>query len=356
PRPRLTFPHDPTNEQTSRRSLDQQLLLGPLSAAGNRRQMLSAPTYETTRGTLDEERVEQLERLGMVCSHYDVAWEEGLAAVRGWVAGHGHALAPLDATHQGYKAGTFLKNARAAARKATEIEQRRAEGLPVGSSAGALSEERREQLEEIAPSWCPAWPVEWQRCFHLTRLHLEQGGELPTKPGTVLVQSEDLGRWVRAQRLGWDKLTGVQQWMCENILGIHPATEHEKPKPRTSQADKWAANLAAARQFYQREGHLQVPRKHIETIVVRGEDGEDQEIRDLRLGHGSATSARAPRHSPPNASNNSPPSACAGPDRSVMGAFAVAGAVVQGERSRGIVVVTGAGGGELLKGRSGSLR
>ncbi|MFH8663259.1 hypothetical protein, partial [Streptomyces afghaniensis] len=31
PRPRLTFPHDPTNEQTSRRSLDQQLLLGPLN-------------------------------------------------------------------------------------------------------------------------------------------------------------------------------------------------------------------------------------------------------------------------------------------------------------------------------------
>ncbi|WP_435886597.1 hypothetical protein [Streptomyces hirsutus] len=49
---------------------------------------------------------------------------------------------------------------RAAARKAAEIEQRRAEGLPVQSAAGALSEERREQLEEIDPSWCPAWPVE----------------------------------------------------------------------------------------------------------------------------------------------------------------------------------------------------
>ncbi|MFJ7046842.1 Helicase associated domain protein [Streptomyces sp. NPDC101112] len=220
------------------------------------------------RGTLNEDRIEQLEKLGMVWSRYDVAWEEGLAAARGWAAENGHLLAPLDATYQGYRVGTFLKNARAAARKALEIEQRRAEGLPVGSSAGALSEDRREQLEDIDPSWCPTWPVEWQRAFHLTRLHLEQGGELPTEPGKVLVQSEDLGRWVRAQRLGWDKLTTVQQWMCEQVLGITPATEEEKPKPRRTQADKWAANLAAARQFYEREGHLNVPRKHVETVLA----------------------------------------------------------------------------------------
>ncbi|MER6563989.1 Helicase associated domain protein [Streptomyces sp. NPDC001027] len=220
------------------------------------------------RGTLNEDRIEQLEKLGMVWSHYDVAWEEGLAAARGWAAENGHLLAPLDATYQGYRVGTFLKNARAAARKASEIEQRRAEGLPVGSSAGALSDDRREQLEEIDPSWCPTWPVEWQRAFHLTRLHLEQGGELPTEPGQVLMQSEDLGRWVRAQRLGWDKLTTVQQWMCEHILGITPATEEEKPQPRRTQADKWAANLAAAKQFYEREGHLNVPRKHVETVLA----------------------------------------------------------------------------------------
>ncbi|WP_425274788.1 helicase associated domain-containing protein [Streptomyces viridosporus] len=78
------------------------------------------------RGGMDENRVEQLEKLGMVWSHYDVAWEEGLAAARGWAAEHGHLLAPLDATHQGYRVGIWLKNQRAAARRAAEIEQRRA--------------------------------------------------------------------------------------------------------------------------------------------------------------------------------------------------------------------------------------
>ncbi|MEI5137275.1 helicase associated domain-containing protein [Streptomyces libani] len=143
------------------------------------------------------------------------------------------------------------------------------------SSAGAMSQERREQLEDIDPSWCPAWPVEWQRAFHLTRQHLDEGGTLPTAAGDVVRQGEDLGRWVRSVRLGWDNLTTVQQWMCEQVLGIEPATEDEKPPARRTQAGKWAMNYEAARQFYEREGHLRVPRKHVETITV----GEDQEAR-----------------------------------------------------------------------------
>ncbi|MFE6741906.1 DEAD/DEAH box helicase [Streptomyces tubercidicus] len=241
------------------------------------------------RGDMDAGRVEQLEKLGMIWSQFDVAWEEGLTAARGWAADHGHLLAPLDAAHQGYKVGIWLKNARAAARRAVEFEQRRAEGVPVGSWAGALSEERREQLEEIDPSWCPVWPVEWQRAFHLARLYLEEvGGELPAEPGVVVRGGEDLGRWVRSVRFGWDKLTTVQQWMCGQVLGVEPAAEGEKPRRRTSQVEKWALYLAAARQFFEREGHLRVPRKHVERIVVDGEKDDDggggQEERELRLG------------------------------------------------------------------------
>ncbi|MFJ5646379.1 Helicase associated domain protein [Streptomyces sp. NPDC093223] len=236
------------------------------------------------RGEMDQDRAVQLEKLGMIWSHFDVAWEEGLSAARGWAAENGHLLAPLDATFQGAAVGIWLKNARAAARKAQEIERRRAEGLPVQSSAGALSTERREQLEEIDASWCPSWPVRWQRCFHLVRMHLDAGEALPTEAGEVVRQGEDLGRWVTSVRLGWDQLTGVQQWLCEQVVGITPETEDEKPPPRRTQADKWAMHYEAARQFYKREGHLRVPRKHVERIVVGDGNGEDQEERELRLG------------------------------------------------------------------------
>jgi len=247
------------------------------------------------RGAMDVDRARQLEKLGMVWSHFDVAWEEGLTAARGWAAEHGHLLAPLDATYHGAKVGIWLKNARAAARKAVENERRRAEGLPVESSAGALTGARREQLEDIDPSWCPAWPVAWQRCFHLTRAHLDAGGTLPTMGGDVVRQGEDLGRWVNSVRLGWGRLTGAQQWMCEHVLGIEPATDDEKRKPRTSQAQKWAMHFVAARQFFEREGHLRVPRKHVETIIVGAADGEGQEQQYVQLKLGAWVSNQRAR-------------------------------------------------------------
>ncbi|MFE0685790.1 hypothetical protein ACFW17_34000 [Streptomyces sp. NPDC058961] len=139
-----------------------------------------------------------------------------------------------------------------------------------------LSEERREQLEEIDASWCPSWPVTWQRAFHLVRMHLDAGEALPTEAGDVLRQGEDLGRWMQSVRYGWDELTTVQQWMCEQVLGIEPAPKDEKPQRPRTQADKWNAHLAAARQFYERESHLKVPRKHVETV---SEDGREDQYR-----------------------------------------------------------------------------
>ncbi|MFF4354959.1 helicase associated domain-containing protein [Streptomyces sp. NPDC001530] len=46
---------------------------------------------------------------------------------------------------------------------------------------------------------------------------------------------------------------------------------------RRTQDDKWALNLAAARPYHAREGHLTVPRKHVETITV-GEGDGGQEV------------------------------------------------------------------------------
>ncbi|WP_404830868.1 helicase associated domain-containing protein [Streptomyces albidocamelliae] len=57
---------------------------------------------------------------------------EGLAAARGWAAENGHLAAPTDATYQGYRVGTWLENARAAARRAAVDEQRHAQGLAGG--------------------------------------------------------------------------------------------------------------------------------------------------------------------------------------------------------------------------------
>ncbi|MGW2190109.1 Helicase associated domain protein [Streptomyces sp. NPDC001719] len=238
-------------------------------------------------GHLDRARVEELDRLGMVWSHQDVAFEEGLTAARAWATVHGHFLPPATAVWDGYPVGTWAKNLRTAARLAAGIAERREAGLPVGSTAKALTEARREALEDIDPGWCPAWDAGWQRCFRLAQAHVQDGGTVPTAAGKLVVQGEDLGRWAWACRLGWHSLMPVQQWMLENVLGLAPAEEHERPVKRT-QEDKWALNLRAARQYHAREGHLNVPRKHVEHLEpeggATGRQGEAEELTTVKLG------------------------------------------------------------------------
>uniref|UniRef100_UPI0004C0BA03 helicase associated domain-containing protein n=1 Tax=Streptomyces sp. NRRL S-813 TaxID=1463919 RepID=UPI0004C0BA03 len=219
-------------------------------------------------GTLEPERVAELEALGMVWSVQDTAWEEGLAVARSYAAAHdGMLLPPATAVWEGYPIGTWAKNLRAAARKTFQNAERRAAGETGVPSAGELPQSRLEALEAIDPGWCPfGWDITWQRTFRLAHAHVRAGGTLPVRAGEVIVQGEDLGAWVAAQRLGWDKLLPAQQWLLESALGLEPAGEDEQPPARRSQSAAWARNIAAARQFHSREGHLVVPRQHVEAV------------------------------------------------------------------------------------------
>ncbi|MFF3489401.1 Helicase associated domain protein [Streptomyces sp. NPDC002701] len=246
-----------------------------------------------TAGTLEASRVAELEKLGMVWSVHASAWDAGLDVARSYAAVHGRFLPPTGAVWGSGGAdgvgggagamaiGVWAKNQRAAARKAAENAARRAAGETGISYAGELSEARQEALAEVDPGWCPmAWEVGWQRCYRLTLAHMKAGGALPGGAGELVVQGEDLGAWITAQRVGWDKLMPAQQYLLET-LSIEAPTEGEALAPvRRSQDQRWNTNLAAARQFHAREGHLRPARKHIEVIDV--DSGSEQEA--VKLG------------------------------------------------------------------------
>lgn len=226
-----------------------------------------------TAGTLEASRVGELEKLGMVWSVHASAWDAGLEVARSYAAVHGHFLPAASVVWDAFPLGMWAKNQRAAARKAMENAERRATGDTGLSWAGELSESRMEALAEIDPGWCPAWDVGWQRSLRLALVHVRAGGALPAVSGELVVQGEDLGAWVVAQRAGWERLMPAQQFLLESI-GVQAPTDDELVRPvRRTQDDRWAANLAAARQFYAREGHLRVPRKAVEDV-----DGEPVKV------------------------------------------------------------------------------
>ncbi|MER5399817.1 Helicase associated domain protein [Streptomyces sp. NPDC002599] len=234
-------------------------------------------------GTLEAKRVVEFEALGVVWSAWDTAWADGLAVAKDYAAVHGHLVPPATTVWggDGMTLGVWLKNARGAARKTRENAERRAAGELGVPYAGELSESRMDALDALDPAWCPAWSIDWQRNFALTLAHVRADGTLPVREGEAIVQGEDLGAWNRAQRVSWEKLTPVQQWLLDSVLGLEPLTPQETAElpARRTQADRWATHLAAARQFQGREGHLRVPRKHVEEIA-----GEGGEVVGLRLG------------------------------------------------------------------------
>ncbi|MFF9128448.1 helicase associated domain-containing protein [Streptomyces sp. NPDC014889] len=96
-------------------------------------------------GTLEPERVAELEALGMVWSVRDTAWEEGLAVARAYAAAHGGMLLPpAGAVWDGYPIGTWAKNVPAAARRTLQNAERRAAGETGISTAGELPPSRLE--------------------------------------------------------------------------------------------------------------------------------------------------------------------------------------------------------------------
>lgn len=227
-----------------------------------------------TAGTLESSRVAELEALGMVWSVQASAWEAGLAVARSYAAAHGHFLPAASVVWDDFPLGVWAKNQRAAARKAAENAARRQAGETGVPYTGELSEGRLEALADVDPGWCPAWEIGWQRGYRLALAHVKAGGALTAVAGELIVQGEDLGVWVAGQRAGWERLMPAQQYLLETI-GIEPAAEGEAPTPGAlrSQDARWAANLAAARQFHKREGHLAVPRKHLEAV-----DGEQVKL------------------------------------------------------------------------------
>ncbi|MFI0901877.1 Helicase associated domain protein [Streptomyces sp. NPDC020983] len=195
-----------------------------------------------TTGALAPARTTALERLGIVWDPRRQAWDRGQAHAAAWAHIHGHLTVPIDEQHDCFPLGRWLATQR--------------------TRAAQLSTERVEALNALDPWWNPPWPQTWQRTYRTLQQHLQSGTELEQAPDGIR-----LGKWLHAQRAHPQRLHAAQQRLLDGLepsAAPNPETISQTRRRRTFQE-----MMSAASAFHVREGHLQVPQRHIEIV-----DGE----------------------------------------------------------------------------------
>jgi superfamily II DNA or RNA helicase len=218
-----------------------------------------------TTGALDAARTQALERLDVVWDPRQHAFDRGFAHAAAYAQQHGHLAVPVDTRHDGFALGRWLATQR--------------------KRADQLTPARTQALQDLDANWNPPWPLTWQRAFHTARRHHEAGHLLAGVPRPYVTDDgHRLGEWLRTQRLHPERLHPGQQRL---LAGLGLAQAAELPAgARKPTARNWEGGLAAARAFHRREGHLNVPQRHIEVL-----DGEP-----VRLGQWISNARRRKEH------------------------------------------------------------
>ncbi|MFJ3214256.1 DEAD/DEAH box helicase [Streptomyces flaveolus] len=225
-------------------------------------------------GELEPRRKKLLDapEAGMVWEPGEEAWETKLAVFRSYRRATGHLAPRQDAVWGESEPGGLVPVGQHMA------NLRRKGGLGKDSERAA---ERAKQLTAIDPDWNCPWPLDWQRHYrHLAHLaEDEPGGVLPDIAPGVLMDGDDIGRWLKRQTqpATWTRLSAEQQDRLTRI-GVQPV-QAPPPAPTAKGAAKgskaqqaFQRGLAALTQWMEREGaHRPVPRGHSEEIAVDGE-------------------------------------------------------------------------------------
>eukprot|EP00434_Breviolum_minutum_P036134 symbB.v1.2.032006.t1/scaffold3782.1/size50425/3 len=139
---------------------------------------------ERRRGTLSQEKIDQLDRIGFVWDVRTQLWVQGFEELREYKAKHGDVLVPYAyKTVGGYKLGIWVK------------AQRVAKGL------GKLSPVRIEQLEGLGFVWDVRNQL-WVQGFEELREYKAKHGDVLVPQRYQTVGGYKLGIWVSLQRSG----------------------------------------------------------------------------------------------------------------------------------------------------------
>jgi len=210
---------------------------------------------------LSDEEVGRLEAAGVVWGVLAEQWERNYALLRAYREREGHANVPASHVEEGERLGGWLQRQRKRhqARGLSEEERK-------AKSASALSDEEVGRLEALGVVW-DVLAEQWERNYALLRAYREREGHANV-PASHVEEGEKLGGWLSGQRKR-HQARGLSEEE-RKAKNIKPLSDEKVGRLEAAGvvwdvvAGQWERNYALLRAYREREGHANVPKRHVE--------------------------------------------------------------------------------------------
>jgi len=184
---------------------------------------------------LTPKRVAALDAIGMVWDVPDYLWEQNYNAAVRYHRAYGHLNVPIDyVDDNGIRLGAWLNSVRSS-RKG---QNRRAE----------LSNEQIARLDILGMDWVGKRSAAWDIAYEEASKYWQAHGNLDVPASYVTENGIRLGRWVRTQREAYKTTLSEARKKKLDMLGMLWQPE-----------DPWNAKFRLVRQYYEANGHTNMP-------------------------------------------------------------------------------------------------
>ena len=191
-------------------------------------------------GKLTEERIRQLDQMGMIWSVFDAKWEQGYALAMNYAAKHGDLNVPVNyTTEEGEKLGAWILNQRTAYAK--EV----------------LSQDQIGRLEKIGIYWGNRNDRQWNEVYGAAKRYFEANGDLDVPVAYVSPEGYALGKWVRRQQYAYRNPEKSNAILSQERIELLDAVGMQWEKP-----DSWQHRYELAQEYKKQYGNLEIPAKY----------------------------------------------------------------------------------------------
>ena len=189
------------------------------------------------RSYLLPERIEALNRLGMIWSVPDYLWEQNYSAALRYSRENGSLDVPCNyITADGVRLGNWLSNLRR---------------LNKTPALFNLSAEQVEKLDEIGMCWEDKYVRQWEKGFDEARRYFEAHGDLNVPVTYIGSSGFKLGDWISNQRENASRIKPERRARLDAIGMLWT-------KP-----DAWELRFALAKRYFLKNGSLSMPPDYV---------------------------------------------------------------------------------------------